>query len=99
VFAYVVNEQQEVARSESTEIQQVSVGEGPYSSHPHPAHLHEVGHMGDSLIALGILNGVVQSERKDDGWILALDQEKVRRARKKLYTMPGRLGGQLAARV
>lgn len=51
--------------------------------------LHEVGHIRDSLLALGILNGVVHYERKEDGWLVALDHEKITRVRKHLYTMPG----------
>ena len=74
------------AESMVDEVQTFSA-EGPSSSHPHPH--QEVGHMSDSLVALGILNGVVQFERKEDGWMVALDHEKVRRAREKLYQMPG----------
>jgi len=79
-----------ISESMAHEVQQVSAGEGPStSSYAHPDHLQEVGHMSDSLVALGILNGVVQFERKEDGWMIALDQEKVRRARQNLYQMPG----------
>lgn len=50
--------------------------------------LHEVGHIRDSLLALGILNGVVHYETKEDGWLVALDHEKITRVRKHSYTMP-----------
>jgi hypothetical protein len=50
--------------------------------------LHEDARIRNALLALGILNGVVHYERTEDGWVVALDEEKITRARNDLYTMP-----------